>query len=368
MSVFDRRNVDHQSDLDRGADNLLLEAAGIGAGESCLLIQEESEELYHHSVTSVVAGRCRDLGIDVKVMTKPLIAHADEFPADVAEQMQIYDHTIFLSRLGDYVRFLELPGSGSKITSYTYDESLLASPYATISDTLMRQLLAKLEAELMAAKTWRIVCPLGTDLEGTFCWPSQQGGADDEILVELFPTSTFKPVPCDTASGTVALSRWLMPGGSPKVEQPGIDLQETVQCRIKDGVIHDFEGPADESRRVSEHYDRISRQLGINRDRVHSWHLGIHPQTFFDHDADAEFDRWCSVSFGSPRYLHFHTCGDEPPGEVTWSLFHCSVLIDGCHFWEDGEFVWLRRADNQQLIRQYPGAEILLGRSCSIGL
>ena len=39
------------------------------------------------------------------------------------------------------------------------------------------------------------------------------GGSDDEFSLSLFPVTTFKPVPCDTANGTVALSRWLVPDG-----------------------------------------------------------------------------------------------------------------------------------------------------------
>ena len=41
--------------------------------------------------------------------------------------------------------------------------------------------------------------------------------------------------------------------------------------------------------------------------------------------------------------------------------------VDGQIYWENGEFVWLRRQDNRELIARYPGAECLLERAAEIG-
>ena len=308
-----------------GADNL-LRSVGMQSGDTCLLVLETDESLYDNNVGQIVDSRCRALGAVVTVVAEPLISHAAEFPPDVSALMRQVNHTIFLSRLGDYVRFVELPGSCSKTTSYAHSVELLGSPYACIPHELMSALQAKLEAELLQATSWRITCPLGTDLSGTFCWPSLAGGADDEILVKLFPVSTFKPIPCNTASGTVALSRWLMPGGAPKVENAWVSFNGTVKCHISEGHIQSFDGPAETVKQITRHYDRIASELAINRNRVHSWHLGVQPQTFFSQPIENDFERWCALSFGSPRYLHFHTCGDEPPGEVAWSLFDLSLI------------------------------------------
>lgn len=360
----------------RGIDNLLLECLGAKSGDSMLLVLEEDESLYDRSVGLAVEARCRELGITIAVLSEPLISHAVNFPESVASAMHNVDHTLFLSRLGDYVRFVELPGDCNKTTGYIYTTEQLSSPYVTVSHKLRAQLRDKLEQELLVAKSWQITCPLGTNLSGSFCWQSLTGGNDDELLVSLFPVSTFKPIPCNTATGRVALSRWLMPGGAPKIESPGLTLNNTVFCDVIDGQIDRFYGaePASdtdidaEAEKVSQHYDRVASMLGINRNRVHSWHLGINPQTYFSTDADNGFDQWCALSFASPRYLHFHTCGDEPPGEIAWSLFNCTVLIDDQPFWEDGQFSWLTRADNRDLISQYPGAQILLEPSRPIGV
>jgi len=360
----------------RGVDNLLLEGLGVKSGDALLLVLEQDESLYDRSVGSLIEARCRELDTNLTVLSEPLITHAADFPASVASAMRIVDHTLFLSRLGDYVRFVKLPGNGTKTTSYIYTTEQLSSPYATVSHNLRAQLRDKLEQELMDAKHWQITCPLGTDLQGSFCWQSLEGGNDDELLVSLYPVSTFKPIPCNTASGRVALSRWLMPGGAPKIESPGLNLNGTVFCDVIDGKVDRFYGTETETeadcsadaKNVSQHYDRVASELGINRNRVHSWHLGINPQTYFATDADEDFDTWCALSFGSPRYLHFHTCGDEPPGEIAWSLFNCTVLVDDQVFWENGQFSWLTRSDNRELIAQFSGAQVLLEPSCPIGV
>ena len=362
------KNLMNAQDLHRGADNLLLNCLGAQKGESLLLVLEQDNGLYDKGVSILIEKRCRELGINISVLSEPLINHASEFPNSVSDVMRRVDHTLFLSRLGDYVRFVELPGDSTKTTSYTYTTEQLNSPYASISHTLLAQLRDKLEQELLDAENWQITCPLGTNLSGSFCWPSLKGGKDDELQVALFPVSTFKPVPCCTANGRVALSRWLMPGGAPKLELPGMDLAGCVYCDVENGTIKKFDSQTHEADKVAKHYDRVASTLGVNRNRVHSWHLGINPQTYFPQPAEQNFEQWCALSFASPRYLHFHTCGDEPPGEIAWSLFNCTVKIDNDPYWEEGEFTWLNRVDNRKLISEFTGAEILFDSSRPIGI
>ena len=183
-----------------------------------------------------------------------------------------------------------------------------------------------------------------------------------------FPVATFKPVPCSNANGLVALSRWLMPGGAVKLANADIAIDGVVNAYVKDGKLDYLCGHDAEVAKINGHYDCISKTLGINRNRVHSWHAGINPQTYFDHPADDYFDLWSAISFGSPRYLHIHTCGNDPPGEVAWSVFNPTITIDGLVCWENGEFVWLQQAANKALIESYKGAHYLLEPSLPIGI
>lgn len=351
-----------------GAYNLLQNCLNVQPNDSVLLVAEPTDEMYDFTVSTVVNECLSEIGARVTIVEPALIADPADFPESVATPMRSSDHTLFLSRIGDYVRFVPLPGSGSRATTYTLNTDMLGAPYATVDNRLMHKLQHRLEDELMNAEHWRIQCPLGTDLSGTFCWPSLSGGQDDDLTVCLFPVATFKPVPCNNSHGQVALSRWLMPGGAAKLDNADMTIDGVVQAHIKDGALSFFSGAESEVAKLNAHYDYVSSSLAINRNRIHSWHAGINPQTHFDKRADDHLDLWSAISFGSPKYLHFHTCGDEPPGEVAWSVFNPTITIDDTTYWEHGEFVWLQRADNKALIESYEDAHHLLQPSLTIGI
>lgn len=351
-----------------GALNLLTNCLNVQAGESVLLVLEPTDTLYDTRVAAEVSQCLVDLGAFVTTVDPPLICDPADFPDNVTNAIQGSDHTIFLSRIGDYVRFLPLPGNGSRVTSYTLDIDILGAPYATVNSRLLHQLQLKLEAHLMQADQWRIQCPLGTDLSGSFCWPSLSGGDDADLTVRLFPVATFKPVPCDNSNGQVALSRWLMPGGAAKLDDADLSIDGVVYAHVKNGCLDNFTGENTQVEKLNRHYDYVSNTLNISRNRIHSWHAGMNPQTTFSLSADDHLDLWSATSFGSPRYLHFHTCGDEPPGEIAWSVFNPTITIDDTLFWSNGEFVWLQQADNKALIEAFDGAHYLLEPSLPIGI
>jgi len=298
--------------LIRGIDNLLLTCVGLRTGESLLLVKEPE----HENI--------------------------------------------------DYSRFVPIKGRSTKTQCYALDTQMFASHYAGVCYKLMTQLYKKFEHELMSAKHWEFSCALGTDLRGDFCWPSQQGGQDDDFSLQLFPVTTFKPIPCDNAHGHVALSRWLMPGGVAKVNPSHLHFDGVVLAKVDAGELKGFEGPAAVVQQLNEHCDFVAMSLNMNRNRIHSWHAGLNPHTFFDGSMTADLMRWENISFASPRYLHVHTCGDLPPGEITWSVFNPTVIIDGETYWENGQFVWYQREDNRALIAEAAGAECLLELSNTI--
>ena len=51
-------------------------------------------------------------------------------------------------------------------------------------------------------------------------------------------------------------------------------------------------------------------------------------------------DYWSNTVFGSPNYLHFHTCGDYAPGEICWMLKNQSIVLDDLTFWENGKILY----------------------------
>lgn len=343
-----------EEDPREGARNLLLNCVGLRRGERLLLVREDSRHGYYDDAApQEVEEQARGLGAQVETVTAPLIEGPEDFPQEVAAAMAGADHTVFFSRIGDQVRFLALPGGGTKTMCYALDAGFLGSSFCRLPHGLLEEIKRRFERALARAGEWRITCPLGTDFSGSFAAGSAESEAAEDFSLKLFPVTTFRPVGCGTMSGRVALAHWLMATASHSYEPFEVMLEEPVFAVIEGGRIRDLEGRPDLVARVRAHYDMVAATFGLDRDIVHSWHAGINPKTFYPRPAAGELERWGGVSFGSPRYLHVHTCGDYAPGEIAWSLFDATVLIDGETYWQDGRFVFLDRPEIRGLLDDY---------------
>lgn len=351
-----------------GARNLLENCVGVDAGQSVLIVREDSAYGYYDDASPQrIEHEARDMGAEVRSLTVPLISGPDDVPPSLIEAMEQAHHTIFMGRIGDQVRFTTLSGAGTKTMCYALDEDLLASAFCALPHGLMEELKRRLEAALDAASEWRITCPLGTDATGRL--EGCTGDADtDDFSLRLFPVVTFRPIPCTTMTGRVAIAHWLMPTGNRTYEPSEIMLDEPVIAYVEAGRITELQGSPQAVRRVRAHYDSVAEKFGIDPDLVHSWHVGINPQTYYPKPARDGLERWGGVAFASPRYLHFHTCGDYAPGEICWSMFDATVEVDGEAFWTDGRFTFLERPENRALIEATPGAGALLEPRMDIGI
>jgi len=347
-------------------DNLLHNCIGARARQHLLIVQEpKNEQMYEPGLGAIIADRATKMGMQVSAIAPAIVTETADIPMEVSAHMRAADHTLFLSRIGDIARFTPLSGNGSKTICYARKLSMFDSYYANSCHKLMSILLGRLEKTLRQATRWNIQCALGTDVSGTFDW--KELDQSSAFSLSLFPVTTFTPVACDTASGKIALSRWLMPGGATKVGPDHVPFDGVVTAEIENGELRQFRGEPSAVQVIQDHYDLITETLGVNRNRVHSWHAGINPHTFYTEKIEDNFECWNATSFSSPRYLHFHTCGDLAPCEITWSVFNPTVTIDDQLFWEDGEFCWLQRPENKELIIA-SGQTQLLESSASIGL
>lgn len=343
-----------EDDPREGARNLLLNCVGLRGSERLLLVCEDSRHGYYDDVApQEVSEQARRLGARVESLMAPLIEGPEDFPREVAAAMAGADHTVFFSRIGDQVRFLALPGGGSKTMCYALDAGFLGSSFCRLPHGLMEEVKNRFEGKLEQAGEWRITCPLGTDCAGSFAAGDAENGEAEDFSLELFPVTTFRPVGCGSMSGRVALAHWLMATATHSYEPCEVMLEAPVFAVVEGGRIREFEGRPDLVARVRAHYDMVAAKFGLDRDIVHSWHAGINPKTFYPRPAAGELERWGGVSFASPRYLHFHTCGDYAPGEIAWSLFDATVLIDGEVYWRDGRFVFLDRPEVRGLLDDY---------------
>ena len=352
-----------------GVVNLVDNCMAVSEGDRVLIISEPPEqEFYHPAIAENIKTYLQYRGATVSIVFPRIVADPRHFPQNISTLMGRTEHTLFLSRLGDYARFTPLMGNSKITISYARQLHMLDSPYSGTSHQLMSTLLHKLEGELENAATWRITCPLGTDLHGTFCWPSREGGIDDDFSMNLFPVTTFKPVPCNTAQGTVALSRWLTPGAAAKVDPANVYFDDVVFAKVNNGKLTGLQGENKSIQKINQYCDLVSSTLGIDCNRMHSWHAGINPFTSFSDDVNSHLEAWGAITFASPRYLHFHTSGDVPPGEIAWSIFNPTVWVDGELYWDSGNFCWLQREDNAALIENTCPGSGLFENSADIGV
>jgi len=331
-----------EAGIEAGARNLLLDCVGMAPGDRLLLVCEDNGGYYDDATPAAVARVATDLGARVEMFRHPLLQD-DVLPADLGRAIDRHDHTVFFSRVGDQIRFWKGHEGGTRTMCYALDLDYLGAPFAGLSHAFMEEIKAALEALIRGAATWRMTCPLGTEAEGRIGFGADSETRAGDFTLRLFPVTTFQPISCASMSGRVALARWLVGTGSRLYDPYVLDLDEVVFAEVEGGRIRGFGGHRPTARRAAAHYDFVAAKFGIDRDVVHSWHAGINPHTFFSRPAETDLERWAGVAFGSPRYLHFHTCGDYAPGEICWSLFDCSVWFDDELVWDRGRFAFVDR-------------------------
>src|SRR6056297_1454415 len=119
-------------DAAAGARNLLA-AAGAEPGDRVLIVGEAGPDpWFDPGLCEIVAGAARGAGMLPRVLLARPGAGAEEIPAEIPAAMDAADRTIFLSRLGDQVRFrpdLVRPGT---VMSYTVDAGYLGSAFGRV--------------------------------------------------------------------------------------------------------------------------------------------------------------------------------------------------------------------------------------------
>lgn len=337
-----------------GIDNLLINCAGASVGERLLVVVEPNEtEYYRDDLGARVAERARTLGLRVQVLAEPVASGPEHFPTSVLAAVEKADHSIFLSRLGSQARFLDLPGKGNKIATYTLDAESLGSPFGTLPYAFVEALHDMVVARIAAARSYAIRCANGTDLRMTI---DDVAIADTPVLspfkIKNFPVMIFPPVSSARMSGRLALTLALLPTSIHYYDDPVLQLASPLILDIEDGRITRFCGDPEQARRAEAHFDRVGVLVGGDSRSVNSWHTGINPATFFVGRAVDDLTRWGSVAFGSPRYTHFHMVGSDP-GDICGSLFDATIAFDGEVLWDKGRFVFLERPEIRALIAEH---------------
>lgn len=319
---------------DKGAENLLRNCAGTGPDDRVLILHEpEDLGYYDGEVVTAVAAAAQRIGAQVDLREVPFDPVASSLPQPLIDMMRDADQTVFLARIGDQLRFSDIGAHGPAVISYALDADMLGSAYGTADYRAFDALKMALNAMLGKAALIHVTCAAGTDFAGS--GPGTTTPPQD-VGLRRFPMPVFSPLPADRFSGRVALPGFLVGTGSKYYSPYAVQYDGPLFAEFDRGRITGFSGALDAVATAQAHYDHVAQLFGIDRDFVHSWHVGIHPGCGFPAPAAANFERWSGAAFGNPRLLHFHTCGAYAPGEISWNVVDPTIVVDGVTVWRDG--------------------------------
>jgi hypothetical protein len=334
--------------LSAGATGLLRDCVKGQPGERLLIVSEPSGAGYYDDDTAkVTAAAARASGLKVYETEAPVALGSSAEIAAFIDVLRGFDHVIFFARVGDQLRFTELAGLPSSTMCYTLDKESLDSAFGTACYQGLCEVKAFIDDAFQKAKHIRVTCPRGTDYAGKADW---QDYPVADVSLKRFPMLVPKPVPAQGFSGKLVLSRFLLGTGSHFYEPYSLSLSEDVQAIVENNRLIRFIGSESEVARVNAHHEDIAHRYGVDPWYVHSWHAGIHPGCIFPSDARHNLLRWSGSAFGNPRVLHFHTCGQYAPGEISWTIIDPTIYLDDIPIWENGDLYPERLPGGEHLL------------------
>ena len=345
-----------KSDLRLGAENLLITCGGLSPGDRLLILHEEAGQAYYDpALIETLLSCATDLGIRARRRAIPFDPMGGQIPRDLIADMKRAERTVFLSRMGDQIRFDASLAELHPIMTYALDLDMLASGFGRAHYAGFVALKNAVNALFAGADTIRVRCPLGTDFSGPGPGLCQGGAAD--VSVTRFPMSVFAPVPARGFSGVVVQDGFLVGTGSKYYTPYGCDLQQPLSVHFTDTRLSHFSGHEMDVHCAQMHYEKVGQMFDLDPMTMHSWHAGIHPGCAYTAPAAENFERWSGGAFGNPRLMHFHTCGHYAPGEISLNVLDPTITIDGVAVWNRGVFDPCLVPGGAELLAQYPSIQ-----------
>ncbi len=316
-----------------GARNLLMNCAKLQAGETLLVISEGADLGWYDGETAkYITQVAEKMGINTSLIEVGCPENV-RCP-HLSKQIENHDCTIFFSRIGDQDRFSHPKAGTRSVMSYIRNMDMLSSTFCTTDYNAVRAFKNAIDDILFNANSLEITCSLGTNLTNNTPYAENR---KTDVGVLRFPLGVHAPMPAKNLSGTLAMDRYLAPTGSRIYEPPCLKLDAPVIAKVEMGRIIDFMGSEGTVKKVKEHYSNVASQFDIDAAVIHSWHAGIHPGCDYDVPESDDPDRWSNTVFSDPQYVHFHTCGDYAPGEISCTLPDHTIKINGSSLWENGK-------------------------------
>lgn len=367
MPSLHPEHVRPHSDPVSGARNLLVNCAHARRGERLLIVYEpDTYGYFDPRLRHEVSQYAQSLGLHVDMIDVGFDPSPAGLHDSVLTLISHVDIVVFLARLGDQLRFSDLPSGPRFVVCFALDTALLGSAFGTANYEAFCEIKAVVDAHILSSSHIVVTCPAGTLVTGRV--PDSVTKAEDTTSAR-FPMSIFSPVLADEFSGRVVFGGFLTGTGSRYYDDYTIEFEGPIAARLENGRLAGFEGSADDVAKANAHYDRVAGLFNLDRNAVHSWHAGIHPGCGFPWDIADQYEKWGGTAFGNPRVLHFHTCGASPPGEISWNLFDPTISVDGVRVWENGTFHLERLPKGADILSRFPDvASVFANPDRNVGL
>lgn len=357
--------ADTEHDLAAGVRNLLTGAAKVEAGTDLLIINATDGSI-EREVTDAIERGARDLGARVHVLWSDKVTGVEDVAPLVRMAFENADATIFNHRISSMLRLMPLKG-GHLVSNFFTTAEGLGSAAARMPTEYWREVLRQVQTRVNRTRTWSILCADGTDLRGTIpAGATEKGPATGQTFSTLsFPIGIFKPLPMDDARGTIAL-RWLATSGVHFDGPSSLTLDSAVLATVADGRFTDFDGDAAAVETVTAFLENAGRLRGRDGYLINGWHAGINAQVWPNHAIAEGVEKWLFNAHQSPRVVHFHLVGTEPPGEYSVACLDPTIGFDDEVLWQDGRLVHAENENVRQAISQYGDPDIAAGHQPDI--
>lgn len=338
-------------DVYLGVKNLLTNCARVQAGDKILIVSEkESLGWYRYDAAESVRSVAISLGISAKIVE--VDAPGNQKYNEVETIISNYNCTIFFARLGDQNRFEKLKSKSKRVMCYARSINDLGSLFSRVNHQAMVELKESINSVFLNSKKVEVICPHGTYISGEML--KSKFYINSDVTVRRFPMVVPMPILASSFSGKVLLSNYLTSTGSKVYYPNSLKLSKLLTISISKGRISDVFGLEKDVLNFNKHYDFVSKKFNLDKNAVHSWHAGIHPATSYEKEIDKDPDQWANTIFGNPHFLHFHTCGALPPGEICWMIKDPTVKVDNKDLWSAGVLMVAQFNETKKCLKKWP--------------
>lgn len=319
----------------RGADNLIDSCLGRIDGKIIGLVAERPElGWYDAAIADVLEARIAEKGGICRRLASN--GPANETDPRINDLEAKVDALVFLCRSGDQGRFERKAEAKPVVMCYARNAAMLASQFGVIPHDDMVRLKKVIDRLCIDADQIEVTCPLGTHLVGSVSVPPHEQEGVQDVGIKRFPMSVPQPLSCAGFGGEVVVRGNLTTTGSRVYEPAVLSLDDAITVTLDGHIMTSIEGSGADQERFHHHYHHVAETFGLEPFFVHSFHAGIHPGLAAGMIAASDADYWANTVFGSPHYLHFHTCGVTPPGEICWMIAEPTIRLDGVALWRQG--------------------------------